>query len=79
MFGQHYLAIPLVFISFFCQLIRSLKRKVHEQEEILSGKDKVVQLLQDELQDKAQEHEVSYISICYILSKLMRVTYFENC
>lgn len=40
------------------QLIRSLKRKLHEQGEVLSGKDKVVQLLQDELQDKAQEHEV---------------------
>ena len=55
--------VKLLFLKafFLIKLIRSLKRKLHEQGEVLAGKDKVVQLLQDELQDKALEREVKIL------------------
>ena len=44
------------------QLIRSLKRKLHEQEEVLSGKDKVVGLLQYELTERNTQISVSFFT-----------------
>ena len=51
----------LIRIRYF-KLIRSLKRKLHEQEEVLSGKEKVLELLQHEIQDKEHEHEVRVLA-----------------
>ena len=48
----------MIHFSNIQQLIKSLKRKLHEQDEVLSGKEKVVLLLQSELTDRNDEVQV---------------------